>query len=128
MGEDGLGDLDGKSFEELYQYFRSMYQQVAEDSLAEWERKYPGSTMEQEDLKDYYNKYKGSMTKVKDFIPFVEDEDLWRIKEVLDGMIESGEIEVVVESLFRCPALFLHCLPRAQHEACMACCAGATAP
>lgn len=30
MGEDGLGDMQGKSFEELYEYYRAMYQQVVE--------------------------------------------------------------------------------------------------
>jgi DnaJ homolog subfamily C member 9 len=94
MGEDGLGDLDGKSFEELYQYYRTMYSQVTEDSVAEWEKKYPGSSMEKEDLKEFYERSKGNMKKVKDYIPFVEDEDLYRVKEVIDSMIESGELEV----------------------------------
>jgi hypothetical protein len=94
MGEDGLGDLDGKSFDELYQYYRAIYQHVTEDALQEWEKKYPGSSMEKDDLRDYYNKHEGSMSKVKDYIPFVEEEDLWRVKEAVDAMIESGELQV----------------------------------
>jgi hypothetical protein len=94
MGEDGLGDLEGKSFEELYQYYRAMYQQVTEGELQEWEKKYPGSSMEKDDLRDHYNKHEGNMNKVKEYIPFVEEEDLWRVKEVVDAMIESGELQV----------------------------------
>ena len=108
MGEDGLGDLDGKSFEELYQYYRTMYQQVTEDALQEWESKYPGSTMEKEDLRDYYNKHQGSMSKVKEYIPFVEEEDLWRVKEVVDAMIESGELLVCASPLASSLALTFH--------------------
>ena len=81
-----------------------MFQQVTEDSYHEWESKYPGSSMERDDVKDYYNKYKGKMKHVTDCIPFLEDEDLWRIKELVDSMIESGELEVTDRLHIKQPA------------------------
>mmetsp|Transcript_70906 Transcript_70906/g.147766 ORF Transcript_70906/g.147766 Transcript_70906/m.147766 type:complete len:293 (-) Transcript_70906:586-1464(-) len=92
-GEDGMGDLSGKSFDELYEYYRALYQAVTTKDLEEWEAKYPGSKEEKEDLKEYYQKFDGNMKNVCAHIPFCEDEDRWRIKEVVDQMIEDGEIE-----------------------------------
>ena len=45
-GEDGMGDLSGKSFEELYQYYRDAFPAVTPEDIAAWEAKYPGSKEE----------------------------------------------------------------------------------
>jgi hypothetical protein len=93
-GDEGLGDLEGKSFEELYEYYRAMYQKVTQDELEKWEKKYPGSEEEKEDLINFYNKHDGNMKAVTEFIPFCETEDLYRVKQVVDKLIADGKLEV----------------------------------
>jgi DnaJ family protein C protein 9 len=93
-GDDGLGDLEGKSFDELYEYYRAMYQKVTQEEVEKWEKKYPGSEEEKEDLIDFYNKYGGNMKAVTECIPFCETEDLFRIKQVVDKLISEGKLEV----------------------------------
>mmetsp|Transcript_51617 Transcript_51617/g.121148 ORF Transcript_51617/g.121148 Transcript_51617/m.121148 type:complete len:281 (+) Transcript_51617:2-844(+) len=93
-GEDGMGDLSGKSFEELYEYYRALYQTVTAEDVKEWEAKYPGSKEEKEDLVEFYNKFDGNMREVCQFIPFMEEEDRYRIKLVVDKLIEDGELEM----------------------------------
>jgi DnaJ family protein C protein 9 len=102
MSDDGLGGLEGKGFDELYKYYREMFQQVTEDSVTEWEKKYPGSSMEKEDLIDFYNKFQGDMKNVHEFIPFVEEEDLSRSKQVVDELIEAGELKVLSSNFHFC--------------------------
>ena len=89
-GEDGAADLSGKSFEELYEYYRAIYAAVTEQDVKEWEHKYPGGHEEREDLESFYNRFGGDMRHVCDHIPFCEKEDLWRIKGVVDKMIADG--------------------------------------
>ena len=90
---DGLSGLSGKSFDELYKHFRAMHAAVTEADLDEWAEKYPGSSMERQDLLDYYERFEGNMKNWLNYIPFAEKEDGWRVKEVLDSLIASGELE-----------------------------------
>jgi hypothetical protein len=58
-----LGDnLDVKSFETAYQYFRSLYKKVEKEDIQDFEKKYRNGEMEEEDLIDFYERSKGNMT------------------------------------------------------------------
>uniref|UniRef100_A0A7S4NZM3 DNAJC9 HTH domain-containing protein n=1 Tax=Guillardia theta TaxID=55529 RepID=A0A7S4NZM3_GUITH len=91
---DGCFDgLQGKSFAELYEYYRAIYQPVTEEEYQSWEKKYPGSEEEKQDVAAFYKKKAGNMSRVCDYIPFCEEEDCWRIKTIIDEMIQKGELE-----------------------------------
>ncbi|EKX49646.1 hypothetical protein GUITHDRAFT_151420, partial [Guillardia theta CCMP2712] len=82
---DGCFDgLQGKSFAELYEYYRAIYQPVTEEEYQSWEKKYPGSEEEKQDVAAFYKKKAGNMSRVCDYIPFCEEEDCWRIKTIID--------------------------------------------
>jgi len=92
--EDGCFEgLKGKSFTELYEYYRAIYQTVTEDDYKSWEKKYPGSQEEKEDIAAFYKRKAGKMSRVCEYIPFCEKEDCWRIKTIIDEMIQQGELE-----------------------------------
>ena len=91
-GEDGMGDLSGKSFEELYQYYRDAFPAVTPEDIAAWEAKYPGSKEEREDIIKFYTDFDGDMKHITEFIPFCEEEDKFRIKQVIDGLIADGAL------------------------------------
>lgn len=42
-GDDGLGDLSGKSFDELYEYYRSQFAAVTQEDVEAWSVKVPSS-------------------------------------------------------------------------------------
>eukprot|EP01052_Picozoa_sp_SAG31_P016661 SAG31_NODE_1112_length_9855_cov_13.754203_3_plen_243_part_00 len=93
VDEDSLSGLSGKGFDELYKHFRAMHAAVTESDLNEWATKYPGSSMERQDLKDFYVRFEGDIKNWTHYIPFGEVEDGWRIKEVMDSLIEAGEVK-----------------------------------
>ena len=70
--------MSGKSFEELYEYYRSQFAAVTAKDVEEWSAKYPGSKEEKEDVAEFYNKYGGDMRNLTQCIPFCEDEDKYR--------------------------------------------------
>jgi curved DNA-binding protein CbpA len=62
------------------------------DDIVEYEKKYPASTDERDDLKEHYQRFSGRVDKVVDYIPFAEDSALTRFIAVWDSMIEAGEL------------------------------------
>ena len=65
---DGCEGLDGKSFDELYRFYKDLYKEVTEDGIDDFESEYRGSDEEQRDLLQYYQRFNGHMTKVP-FLP-----------------------------------------------------------
>eukprot|EP00960_Hanusia_phi_P042213 755372-Hanusia_phi.AAC.3 len=45
-----LYEIDLFQSAELYEYYRAIYQTVTEDDYKSWEKKYPGSQEEKEDI------------------------------------------------------------------------------
>lgn len=68
--------------------------QLSPADIAAYEKKYPGSADEREDLAEFYRRFNGRVEKVRDFIPFAEDNTvLIRFVQVWDALIEAGELE-----------------------------------
>jgi hypothetical protein len=57
------------------------------------------------ELKAFYKRFKGDMTHVVKYVPFIESEDLYRVKLVIDRMILAGQLKVI----------FLH-IPTCEHD------------
>jgi len=56
------GDFDEKSFETAYQYFRTLFKKIEKADIESFELRYRNSSMEHEDLLEFYEKKDGDMT------------------------------------------------------------------
>ncbi|GAQ78368.1 chaperone DnaJ-domain superfamily protein [Klebsormidium nitens] len=87
-------ELSGDQFNNLYDYYRSVYQKVTAEDIDSYEASYRGSALETEELKGYYKRFKGDMRKVFGWLVCSrEDLDSHRFKETLDQAIAEGSLE-----------------------------------
>ncbi|KAA8496211.1 Chaperone protein dnaJ 6 [Porphyridium purpureum] len=91
--DDVLGDLAGKSFEQLYEYYRAMYKKVQEEDIVAYRSVYRGSTEEQEDVKEHYERFDGDVSGILNYIPYSEEHDLQRLIEMIDALLKANELE-----------------------------------
>jgi DnaJ homolog subfamily C member 9 len=63
------------------------------DDIAAYEKQYPGSKDEDEDLIEHYCRFSGAVAGVVDYVPFAADTDLLRFLAVWDDMIADGRLE-----------------------------------
>ncbi len=59
-----VDEMDSQEFNDLYEYYRTMYKKVTEEDILQVTKEYLGSEEEARDLKECYVKFKGDMTKV----------------------------------------------------------------
>ncbi|KAF3776641.1 Chaperone protein dnaJ 6 [Nymphaea thermarum] len=84
----------GDAAESLHEYFRSMYKKVTEDDIIEFEATYRGSDSEKKDLKDLYQKFKGNMQKVFNYMICSDEKlDSHRFKDIIDEALAAGELK-----------------------------------
>ncbi|XP_042513716.1 chaperone protein dnaJ 6-like isoform X2 [Macadamia integrifolia] len=87
-------DLVGDVAQNLQEYFRTMYNEVTEADIEEFEANYRGSDSEVKDLKDLYQKYKGKMNRL--FCSMLCSDpmlDSHRFKDILDAAIAAEELK-----------------------------------
>lgn len=87
-------DLAGEAFENLHDYFRTIYKKVTEADIEEFEANYRGSDSEKNDLIDLYKKFKGNMDRL--FYSMLCSDaklDSHRFKDILDEAIASGGLK-----------------------------------
>ncbi|XP_010913147.1 chaperone protein dnaJ 6 [Elaeis guineensis] len=85
--------LSGEAAENLQEFFRSMFRQVTEADIEEFEANYRGSDSEKKDLKDLYTKFKGNMNRL--FCSMLCSDpklDSHRFKDIIDEAIAEGEL------------------------------------
>ena len=59
-----VDEMDSEEFNDLYEYYRTMYKKVTEEDILQVTKEYLGSEEETRDLKACYVKFEGDMTKV----------------------------------------------------------------
>ena len=59
-----VDEMDSQEFNDLYEYYRTMYKKVTEEDILQVTKEYLGSEEEARDLKECYVKFEGDMTKV----------------------------------------------------------------
>uniref|UniRef100_A0A5B7C593 J domain-containing protein n=1 Tax=Davidia involucrata TaxID=16924 RepID=A0A5B7C593_DAVIN len=87
-------DLVGDDFQNLKEFFQTMYKKVTEADIEEFEANYRGSDSEKNDLIDLYKKYKGNMNRL--FCSMLCSDlklDSHRFKDILDEAIAAGELK-----------------------------------
>ncbi|XP_059046053.1 dnaJ homolog subfamily C member 9 [Achroia grisella] len=73
-------------------YWRLLFKKITLEDIKAYEKEYAGSQQEREDLKQAYMTGKGNMDYIVDHVQFARTENEPRIREVLNEMIEKGEI------------------------------------
>mmetsp|Transcript_22140 Transcript_22140/g.61460 ORF Transcript_22140/g.61460 Transcript_22140/m.61460 type:complete len:269 (-) Transcript_22140:1333-2139(-) len=84
-------ELTGERFNDLYEYYRSMYKKVMEDDIREFEREYRGSEEELHDLLELYKKHKGDMAVVFEWqMCSKPNKDSHRFADAIELAIANG--------------------------------------
>eukprot|EP00899_Mesostigma_viride_P020788 jgi/Mesvir1/28710/Mv19681-RA.1 len=87
-------ELGGEQFEQLYNYYRSMYPEVTVDAIESYENTYRGSELETKELKELYTKHQGNMRMVFQWqICSEESLDSHRFMEAIQAGIAAGELK-----------------------------------
>ncbi|XP_026755479.1 dnaJ homolog subfamily C member 9 [Galleria mellonella] len=94
---DETKSVDDDDFNEIAErdwmvYWRLLFKKITLEDIKAYEKEYTGSTQEREDLKQAYMAGKGDMDYIVDHVQFARSENEPRIREVLNEMIEKGEI------------------------------------
>ncbi|GAB2266972.1 Chaperone protein dnaJ 6 [Dionaea muscipula] len=87
-------DLAGVAFQNLHDFFRTMYKKVTEADIEEFEANYRGSDSEKTDLIDLYKKFKGNMNRL--FCSMLCSDaklDSHRFKDILEEAMAAGEVK-----------------------------------
>ena len=58
---DSQEELAGQKFNDLYEYYRSMYSRVTEDDIDKFQESYRHSEEESASLESLYERFKGNM-------------------------------------------------------------------
>uniref|UniRef100_A0A171AF40 Dnaj homolog subfamily c member 9 n=1 Tax=Triatoma infestans TaxID=30076 RepID=A0A171AF40_TRIIF len=69
-----------------------MFKNVTINDIDAYEMKYKGSETELEDLKDAYEKGQGDMDEILNRVPFTSPDDEPRLREILQKLIDNGEL------------------------------------
>ncbi|KAL6780539.1 hypothetical protein ACKKBF_B12695 [Auxenochlorella protothecoides x Auxenochlorella symbiontica] len=90
---DDLENPSAGSFEDLFEFYRSMYKEVTEQDLDDFEAKYRGSEEEKADVLKYYDQFSGDMDKVLAWVMCSDPgHDAHRFADIIaDGLRASGE-------------------------------------
>ncbi|KAG6533622.1 hypothetical protein ZIOFF_007497 [Zingiber officinale] len=86
--------LVGDVTETLQEYFRTMYKQVTEADIEDFEASYRGSESEKKDVKDLYVRFNGNMNRL--FCSMICSDtklDSHHYKEIIDEAIAEGELK-----------------------------------
>ncbi len=93
---DETGEIDDGfdvKLENTYDYYRHIYPTINEKDIEDFSEKYRNSEMEEEDLIEYYEEYKGDMTNILEFIPLSTNDDIKRFIKFYDKCIKDKKIK-----------------------------------
>lgn len=95
---DESGDFDEESDEmverDWREYWRMLFKPITIKDINDYEKKYKGSEQERNDLKRAYLDGKGDMDFILEAVPFTHTEEEPRLKDLIQGMIDEGEVPV----------------------------------
>jgi DnaJ family protein C protein 9 len=86
--------LSGEQFDNLYNFYRSMYAPVTEQDIDDFGITYKGGTEERADVLKHYEEFEGNMNRVFDWVMLSDPEqDSHRYMDLINSAIESGEVQ-----------------------------------
>ncbi|KAK9918041.1 hypothetical protein WJX75_000728 [Coccomyxa subellipsoidea] len=98
---DQTGSLDdseqlvGEDFDNLYNYFRNIYKEVTEDDIDGFAAGFRGSQEESEEVLQYYERFRGDMRQVFDWVMCSEEKkDAHRFRDIILAAVEEGRVKL----------------------------------
>lgn len=89
---DQTGEIDDSCDIDLqgtYEYYKHIYPTITEKDIENFSLKYRGSDDEKQDLIEFYKKFEGDMTKLLEFIPLSNNNDLERFLQIYEELFRS---------------------------------------
>ena len=65
--------------------------------IEDYRIKYVSSDEEKKDLIEFYNKFNGDITKLLEYIPFSTNDDVARLKQIIEKCFEEGVLNKTVQ-------------------------------
>ena len=88
---DDSEELTSEQFNNLYNYYKSQFAPVTEESIAAFEASYRGSEEEQNDVLQYYDEFEGNMDKAFEWILLSDpNKDSHRFRDIIEDAIEKN--------------------------------------
>lgn len=84
---------DDINIENAYSYYRDIFPKITVEDIEAYKLRYIDSDEEIEDIIDFYNQNKGSMTNLLSWIPFSENTDIVRLVSKIEKLIQDGTLE-----------------------------------
>jgi DnaJ family protein C protein 9 len=89
---DESGFIEGEGFDKAAEFFRTKFGRISEQDIADFEKRYKGSAEEVEDVKQYYLSNKGDISKLLEWIPLSEPEEIDRFLAIVDNLIKKKNL------------------------------------
>lgn len=87
---DETGFIEGEGFDQAADFFRTKFGRISEDDIVEFEKKYKGSLAEREDVVEFYQRQSGDVSKLLEWVPLSEPEEVDRFISMMDDLIKDG--------------------------------------
>ncbi|KAL6960047.1 DnaJ subfamily C member 9, partial [Sarracenia purpurea var. burkii] len=87
-----VDDEDGLDIDNWKQYWQSIFKEVTQKDIEEYEMKYKGSEEEREDLKRAYINHEGDMDCILEYVLFSNPDDEPRLCEIINEWISDEEV------------------------------------
>ncbi|XP_022194355.2 dnaJ homolog subfamily C member 9 [Nilaparvata lugens] len=85
-------DSDDMETKDWGAYWRSLFREITIEEINSYEKKYKGSDEETADLKRAYMSRQGDMDHILEAVPFTHTEEEPRLRQIIDGLIASGDL------------------------------------
>lgn len=86
-------ELGGEQFKDLYDYYRAMHAPVTKEAIDDFAASYQGSDEEKADVVSYYQKFKGDMNQVFQWVILSDPEiDSVRFMEYIEEALSHGKV------------------------------------
>jgi len=89
---DESGFIEGEGFDKAAEFFRTKFGRISEQDIDDFEKRYKGSQEEIDDVKQHYITNKGDVSKLLEWIPLSEPEEVDRFLAVVDKLIKSKHL------------------------------------
>mmetsp|Transcript_10151 Transcript_10151/g.11881 ORF Transcript_10151/g.11881 Transcript_10151/m.11881 type:complete len:279 (-) Transcript_10151:727-1563(-) len=87
-------EIDGEKFQDLYDYYRTIFKKVTTEDIASYEVKYRGSSSERAELLRLYMDHEGDMELVFAWLPCSREAlDSHRFMDQIQLAIKAGEVQ-----------------------------------
>ena len=89
---DESGFIDGEGFDKAAEFFRTKFGRISEQDIDDFEKRYKKSQEEVEDVKQYYITNNGDVSKLLEWIPLSEPEEVDRFLGIVDRLLKDKSL------------------------------------